>query len=209
MPMIFMGRDAAYDCPMRRLIVGITGASGIVYGVRFLDRLRERGDVETHLVMTDAARITLSQELGLSGTDLAERVAVVHNVRNVAASISSGSFETAGMVVAPCSINTLAAIAYCQSNNLLTRAADVCLKERRPVILLPRETPLHLGHLRAMVAAVEMGAIMLPPMPAFYFMPKTIDDIIDHTIGKIFDQLGWGHNLFPRWGENAVQRPKE
>jgi len=198
-----MGCDAAYDLAMRRLIVGITGASGIIYGVRLLDRLRERDDVETHLVMTDAARITLSQEMGLGASDLAEKVAVVHNVRNIAASIASGSFRTEGMVVAPCSMNTLAAIAYCQSNNLLTRAADVCLKERRPVILLPRETPLHLGHLRAMVAAVEIGTIMLPPMPAFYFGPKTIDDIIDHTIGKIFDQLGWGHHLFQRWGENT------
>jgi 4-hydroxy-3-polyprenylbenzoate decarboxylase len=188
---------------MRRLIIGLTGASGIIYGVRLLDRLRERGDVETHLVMTDAARITLSQELGLGSSDMANRATVVHNVRNVAASISSGSFKTEGMIVAPCSMNTLAAIAYCQSDNLLTRAADVCLKERRPVILLPRETPLHLGHLRAMVAAVEMGAIMLPPMPAFYFAPKTIDDIIDHTIGKIFDQLGWEHDLFPRWGEDV------
>ncbi|MGH7907290.1 MAG: UbiX family flavin prenyltransferase [Candidatus Binataceae bacterium] len=186
---------------MRRLIVGLTGASGIVYGVRFLDRLRDRGDVETHLVMTDAARITLSHELDMTTPDLSSRVAVVHNVRNIAASISSGSFQTAGMVVAPCSMNTLASIAYCQSNNLLTRAADVCLKERRPLILLPRETPLHLGHLRAMVAAAEMGAIMLPPVPAFYFGPKTIDDLIDHTIGKIFDQLGWGHSLFHRWGE--------
>jgi 4-hydroxy-3-polyprenylbenzoate decarboxylase len=200
---------AAYDLLMRRLIVGITGASGIIYGVRLLDRLRERDDVETHLVMTDAARITLAQELGLGASDLAEKVAVVHNVRNIAASIASGSFRTEGMVVAPCSMNTLAAIAYCQSNNLLTRAADVCLKERRPVILLPRETPLHLGHLRAMVAAVEIGTIMLPPMPAFYFGPKTIDDIIDHTIGKIFDQLGWGHHLFQRWGGDVDKEPGE
>lgn len=192
---------------MRRLIVGLTGASGVIYGVRFIERLKERGDVETHLVMTDAARITLSQEGGISGQDLTAKVAATHNVRNIAAAISSGSFQTSGMVVVPCSMNTLAAIAYCQSNNLLTRAADVCLKERRPLILLPRETPLHLGHLRAMVAAAEMGAIILPPVPAFYFGPKTIDDLIDHTIGKIFDQLGWGHSLFQRWGEKEMQEP--
>ncbi|MBF6568984.1 MAG: UbiX family flavin prenyltransferase [Candidatus Binataceae bacterium] len=192
---------------MRRLIVGLTGASGIVYGVRMIDRLREIGDVEVHLVMTDAARITLSEELGMSQSELGAKVAVLHNIRNIAASIASGSFVTAGMVVVPCSMNTLAAIAYCQSNNLLTRAADVCLKERRPLILLPRETPLHLGHLRAMVAAAEMGSIMLPPVPAFYFGPKTIDDLINHTIGKIFDQLGFGHALFPRWGENEATKP--
>jgi 4-hydroxy-3-polyprenylbenzoate decarboxylase len=186
---------------MRRLIVGLTGASGIVYGVRFIERLSDLKEVEIHLVMTDAARITLSQELGMSQSELATKVAVMHNLRNIAASIASGSFVTTGMVVVPCSMNTLAAIAYCQSNNLLTRAADVCLKERRPLILLPRETPLHLGHLRAMVAAAEMGAIILPPVPAFYFGPKSIDDLIDHTIGKIFDQLGFGHSLFQRWGE--------
>jgi flavin prenyltransferase len=191
----------------RRLIVGLTGASGIIYGVRFIERLHQRGDVETHLVMTDAARVTLSQETGISHQELSAKVEVVHNIRNVAASISSGSFRTEGMVVVPCSMNTLASIAYSQSSNLLSRAADVCLKERRPLILVARETPLHLGHLRAMMQTVEMGAIMLPPVPAFYFGPRTIDDLIDHTIGKIFDQLGWGHSLFERWGESEKAEP--
>ena len=151
----------------RRLIVGITGASGIIYGVRFVERLHEREDVELHLIMTDAARLTLAQETNCSPKELERKVAVVHNVRNLAAAVSSGSFRTAGMVVVPCSMNTLSSIAYCQTSNLLTRAADVCLKERRPLILVARETPLHLGHLRAMVAAAEAGAIILPPVPAF------------------------------------------
>lgn len=192
----------------RRLVVGLTGASGIIYGVRFIQRLRERGDTEIHLVMTEAARITLSQECEVSYQELIGQVDVVHNLRNVAASISSGSFHSDGMVVVPCTMNTLAAIAYCQSDNLLVRAADVTLKERRPLILLPRETPLHLGHLRALIAAAEIGAIILPPVPAFYFGPKTIEDLINHTIGKIFDQLGWGHSLFKRWGENEEPAPK-
>lgn len=191
----------------RRLIVGITGASGIIYGVRFIERLHERGDTELHLIMTDAARLTLAQETRCSPKELERKVAVVHNVRNLAAAVSSGSFRTAGMVIVPCSMNTLASIAYCQTSNLLTRAADVCLKERRPVILVARETPLHLGHLRAMVAAAEAGAIILPPVPAFYFAPKTIDDLIDHMIGKILDQLGWEHSLFKRWGETEPAKP--
>jgi 4-hydroxy-3-polyprenylbenzoate decarboxylase len=191
----------------RRLIVGITGASGIIYGVRFIERLHERADTEVHLIMTDAARLTLAQETQCSPKELERKVAVVHNVRNLAAAVSSGSFRTSGMVIVPCSMNTLASIAYCQTSNLLTRAADVCLKERRPVILVARETPLHLGHLRAMVAAAEAGAIILPPVPAFYFGPKTIDDLIDHMIGKILDQLGWEHSLFKRWGETEPAKP--
>ncbi|MFQ5872178.1 MAG: UbiX family flavin prenyltransferase [Dehalococcoidia bacterium] len=193
----------------RRLIVGITGASGIIYGVRFIERLYERGDTETHLIMTDTARVTLAHEMRVTPQSLRSKVAVEHDVRNLAASISSGSFRTDGMVVVPCSMNTLGAIAYCQTTNLVTRAADVCLKERRPLILVPRETPLHLGHLRAMVAAAEMGAVILPPVPAFYHQPQTIDDLIDHTIGKILDQLGWGHSLFQRWGERQLIELKE
>ena len=191
----------------RRLIVGITGASGIIYGVRFIERLHERGDTELHLIMSDAARLTLAQEMGRSPKELESKVAVMHNVRDLAAGVASGSFRTAGMVVVPCSMNTLGAIAYCQTTNLLTRAADVCLKERRRLILVTRETPLHLGHLRAMVAAAEAGAIILPPVPAFYFGPRTIDDLIDHLIGKILDQLGWDHSLFKRWGETEPGKP--
>jgi polyprenyl P-hydroxybenzoate/phenylacrylic acid decarboxylase-like protein len=185
----------------RRLIVGLTGASGIVYGLRFIERACQRGDVQVHVVASDAAKITLAHELGATLNSLKEKVTAIHDIRNVAAPIASGSFRTDGMVVIPCSMNTLGAIAYCQANNLLTRAADVCLKERRPLILVTRETPLHLGHLRAMMAAAEAGALIMPPVPAFYFGPRTIDDLIDHTIGKIFDQLSLSHSLFQRWGE--------
>ncbi len=187
----------------RRLIVGISGATGVIYGVRLIERLHARRDTEVHLVMSDAARITLSQEAGLTPDYLEAKVAQLHDFNNVAASISSGSFRTSGMVVAPCSMHTLASIAYGQADNLLTRAADVCLKERRTLILLTRETPLHLGHLRAMTMAAELGAVILPPMPAFYFGPKTIDDLVDHTVGKILDLLGFEHALFKRWGEGA------
>lgn len=193
----------------RRLIVGITGASGVIYGVRFVERLQERGDTEIHLIITDAGRLTLAHEMKRSSKELESKAAAVHNVRNLAAAVASGSFRTAGMVVVPCSMNTLASIAYCQTTNLLTRAADVCLKERRPLILVTRETPLHLGHLRAMVAAAEAGAIILPPVPAFYFGPRTIDDLIDHMIGKILDQLGWEHSLFKRWGETEPTKPDD
>ncbi len=193
----------------RRIIVGITGASGVIYGARFVERLHERGDVEVHLLMTAAAKITLAHEMGVTPQALAAKAAVVHAIGNLAAPIASGSFRTAGMVVVPCSMRTLAAIAYCHNGNLLTRAADVCLKERRPLVLVPRETPLHLGHLRAMVAAAELGALIVPPLPAFYFHPQTIADLIDHTIGKIFDLLGLEHALFPRWGEERVSRKGE
>jgi polyprenyl P-hydroxybenzoate/phenylacrylic acid decarboxylase-like protein len=193
----------------QRLIVGITGASGVIYGARFIERLHERGDTEIHLIITDAARLTLAHEMKQSSKELESKATVVHNVRNLAAAVASGSFRTAGMVVVPCSMNTLASIAYCQTTNLLTRAADVCLKERRTLILVTRETPLHLGHLRAMVAAAEAGATILPPVPAFYFGPRTIDDLIDHMIGKILDQLGWEHALFKRWGETEPTKPDE
>jgi polyprenyl P-hydroxybenzoate/phenylacrylic acid decarboxylase-like protein len=187
---------------LRRLILGLTGASGIVYGVRFLDWVSRAGDIEVHLLMTSAAKVTLAHEMGLSPNELERKAAVVHDVRNIAAPIASGSFRTSGMVVAPCSMKTLAAIANGDSGNLLTRAADVCLKERRPLILVPRETPLHIGHLRALVKAAEIGAVILPPLPGFYFHPRTIDDLVDHTVGKILDQLGFEHTLFKRWGES-------
>jgi 4-hydroxy-3-polyprenylbenzoate decarboxylase len=186
----------------KRLIVGLSGASGIIYGVRFLDWVSQMRDVEVHLVMTSAAKITLSHEMGITPNEVERKAAVVYDTRNIAAAIASGSFRTCGMVIVPCSMKTLAAIAGGDSSNLLTRAADVCLKERRPLILVPRETPLHLGHLRAMVRAAEIGAIILPPMPAFYFRPRTIDDLVDHTVGKILDQLGFEHALFKRWGES-------
>jgi 4-hydroxy-3-polyprenylbenzoate decarboxylase len=185
----------------RRLVVGISGASGVIFGVRLLEQLALRPDIETHLVITDAARLTLAHEMGITSRQLRELVAAEHDVRNLAAPIASGSFRIMGMVIAPCSMNTLSAIAYSQASNLLTRAADVCLKERRPLVLIPRETPLHLGHLRAMVQAAELGAVILPPMPAFYHHPATIDDLVLHIVGKVFDQLGLEHDLFQRWGE--------
>jgi 4-hydroxy-3-polyprenylbenzoate decarboxylase len=191
--------------PKQRLIVGISGASGIIFGTALIDALYACGLVEIHLVMTDAARVTLAHEMGISPKSLRDKVHVEHDMRNIAAPIASGSFITSGMAIAPCSMKTLASIAYCHSDNLLTRAADVCLKERRPVILLPRETPLHLGHLRAMVAAAEIGAVVMPPVPAFYNQPKTIDDIVNHIVGKVLDQLHIPHNILKRWGEQRKE----
>lgn len=186
-----------------RVIVGISGASGILFGVQLIDVLRGYRDLEVHLVMTDAARITLAHEMGIGPESLRQKVHAEHDVRNIAASIASGSFATRGMVVAPCSIKTLSSIAYCQSDNLLTRAADVCLKERRPLVLVVRETPLHVGHLRAMLTAAEMGAIILPPVPAFYHKPETINDLVNHIVGKVLDQLSLENNMFARWGEKS------
>ncbi|MBI4299063.1 MAG: UbiX family flavin prenyltransferase [Chloroflexi bacterium] len=199
----------------QRLLVGISGASGIIYGVRFVEALQAYPDIEVHLIMTDAARVTLAHEMGMTPQSLRSKVDMEHDNRNIAASVASGSFRVMGMVVVPCSMKTLAAIAYCQSTNLLCRAADVCLKERRPLILVPRETPLHLGHLRAMVAAAEMGAIILPPMPAFYYKPKNLEEVLAHTVGKILDQFGLDHDLFRRWGasnpevKNLVRVPED
>ncbi len=185
----------------RRLIVGITGATGIIYGVKLVEYLTRRADIELHLVMTEAAKATLTLETGRSPEEVLKLATAVHDVRNMAAPIASGSFRTDGMAIVPCSMNTLSAVAYGYAGNLLTRAADVCLKERRTLVLVPRETPLHLGHLRALAAAAENGAIILPPLPAFYFGPRTVEDLIDHTVGKILDQLNIEHSLFKRWGE--------
>ncbi len=186
---------------MRRLIVGISGASGAIYGVRALQVLRDAGDIETHLVLSAAAKRTLIEETPWS-VDAVEALAdVVHSYRDIGAAIASGSFQTAGMLVAPCSIKTLAGIAHCYADNLLTRAADVCLKERRPLVLMVREMPLHLGHLELMATAARSGAIIAPPVPAFYNRPTTIDDIVDHSVGKALDLFGIGHQLFRRWKE--------
>ena len=184
---------------MRRIVVGITGASGTIYGVRLLEVLHEVADVETHLVLSDAAPITLRQEMGLSPGDLQNLADCRYRARDIAAPIASGSFPVHGMVVAPCSVKTLSGLAYSHASNLLLRAGDVMLKERRPLVLMLRETPLHLGHLRAMAQVVEMGAIMVPPIPAFYHHPKTIDDLVNHSIGKVLDVLGIEHDLFRRW----------
>ena len=183
----------------RRVVVGISGASGAVYGVRLLQALRELGGIETHLVVSGAGWQNLRHELDLPRPAVEALADVVHEVINVGARIASGSFLTEGMVVAPCSMRTLAAIAHGLGDNLLTRAADVTLKERRRLVLLARESPLHLGHLRNMVAATEMGAIVSPPVPAFYKRPRTVEDIVDHSVARALDALGIANELTTRW----------
>lgn len=183
-----------------RLIVGISGASGAVIGVRLLSALRTLGTIESHLIVSPSGAITLAQETGLGRAELDSMADVVHNVRDVGALVASGSFQTMGMVIAPCSMKTLASIAHGYSDNLLTRAADVVLKERRRLVLVARETPLHLAHLRNMVLATEMGAIIMPPMPAFYTHPKTIEDVVDQLVGRILDLLEIRHSgISERW----------
>jgi len=186
---------------MKRLVIGIAGASGVIYAVRLLEVLHDVPNVETHLVLSDAARQTIGYETNFTVEKVMELADVQHSIKNIAASISSGSFKTMGMVVVPCSMKTLSGIAMSFSDNLLLRAADVTLKDRRPLVLLPRETPLHLGHLRLMVQVSEMGAILLPPMPAFYHRPKTVDDIINQTINRVLDvlKIELEHDLFDRW----------
>lgn len=186
----------------QRLIVGISGASGVIYGVRMLEALRDTA-IETHLVMTKSAEMTLAYETSLKVADVHKLADVVYPIADIGAAISSGSFKTLGMVVAPCSIRSLSEIAYGMTSNLLTRAADVVLKERRRLVLMVREAPLHTGHLRAMTQASEIGAIIQPPVPAFYALPKTIDDVINHTIGRALDLFGIDTGLVKRWGETA------
>jgi 4-hydroxy-3-polyprenylbenzoate decarboxylase len=186
--------------PPRRLIVGISGASGVVYGARLLELLRPLA-VETHLVVSRSAEVTLALETPLKPADLRARADVVHAIGDLAAPISSGSFPTIGMVVAPCSIRSMAEIATGVTTTLLSRAADVTLKERRPLVLLVRETPLHTGHLRTMTALSEMGAIIAPPVPAFYTKPRTLDEMIDQTLGRVLDLFGLDAGTVRRWGE--------
>jgi 4-hydroxy-3-polyprenylbenzoate decarboxylase len=184
---------------VKRIVVGISGASGIIYGVRLLEVLKGVGDVETHLIISKAARTTMQFENSYTPEAIEELADHVHSPADLAASVSSGSFCTEGMIVAPCSMKSLSMIAYSLNDNLLVRAADVTLKERRKLVIIPRETPLHLGHLRAMVAVTEMGAVILPPVPSFYHKPMTIKDIVDQTVGKALDQFGIPHELFNRW----------
>ena len=192
----------------QRLIVGISGASGVVYGARLLQLLQPL-EVETHLVMSRSAEVTLSLETALKPADLRARADVAHAIGDLAAPISSGSFPTLGMIVAPCSIRSMAEIATGVTTTLLTRAADVTLKERRRLVLLVRETPLHTGHLRTMTALSEMGAIIAPPVPAFYAKPQTINDMIDQTLGRVLDLFGLDAGTVRRWGEpvEAGERP--
>jgi flavin prenyltransferase len=182
-----------------RLIVAITGASGVIFGIRLLEALRDIDDIESHLLISTGARATLAMETDLALADVKALADVVHSDSNLAASISSGSFRTRGMIVAPCSIKTLSGIATSDTSNLVVRAADVTLKERRPLVLLVRETPLHLGHLRLMVQAAETGAIIMPPVPAFYHRPRTVSDVVDQTVGRALDQVGLDSDLVTRW----------
>ncbi|MCW5770024.1 MAG: UbiX family flavin prenyltransferase [Rhodospirillaceae bacterium] len=184
----------------KRLIVGISGASGVIYGVRVLQALRG-GGIETHLVMSKSAEVTLAYEMSLKVAEVHALADVVHPIQDIGASISSGSFHTEGMIVAPCSIRSMSEIAAGTTGNLLTRAADVVLKERRRLVLMVRETPLHMGHLRTMANVSEMGAIVMPPVPAFYHRPKTIDDIVDQTVGRALDLFGFDLGMVKRWGE--------
>ena len=190
--------NTAIRNPPQRLVVGISGASGVTYGLRVLDALRELA-VESHLVVTRAALLTLSQETDLTPDDLTDRADVVHKLADVGATIASGSFGTLGMIVAPCSVRTMSEIATGVTSNLLTRAADVVLKERRPLVLMVRETPFHLGHLRTMTALTEMGAIIAPPLPAFYARPKSIEDIVDQSVGRALDLFGLDWSAVRRW----------
>lgn len=185
----------------KRIIVGISGASGVTYGARMLEVLKET-DFETHLIISDAGRLNIEIETNYKPSEVEAMADFTYDHKDMAASLASGSFLTEGMVVVPCTIKSLSGIANSYNENLLVRAADVCLKEKRKLVLVVRETPLHVGHLRLMTQAAEMGAHLLPPAPSFYHQPKTIEDIIDQTIGKVFDHLGIEHDLFKRWGEN-------
>ena len=185
--------------PAERIVVAISGASGPIYGVRLLEALREHTDFELHLILSRGAAATIEYELERSPESVADLAHVVHDERNLAASLASGTFVTRGMVVAPCSVKTLSGIATSFNDNLIVRAADVCLKERRPLVLVVRETPLHAGHLRLMQQVTEAGAVVLPPVPGFYTKPRTIEELVDHTVLKALDQLGIHLDLVPRW----------
>ena len=195
--------DAAGNAPHaavpRRLVIAITGATGAIYGIRLLQVLRETAGVETHLMLSDAGVLNLHQELDMNRKDAEAYADVVHNVRDVGASIASGSFQSDGMIVAPCSMKTLAAVAHGLSDNLISRAADVVLKERRRLVLMVRETPFNLAHLRNMTSVTEMGGIIFPPLPGFYQRPQSIAEMVDHTVGRVLDLYGVAHSMTPRW----------
>ena len=190
--------NGAIRNPPYRLVVGISGASGAIYGARVLDALKDLG-VESHLVVSKAALLTLSQETDLSPADLTAKATVVHKMADVGATIASGSFKTLGMIVAPCSVKTMSEIATGVTSSLLTRAADVTLKERRPLVLMVRETPFHLGHLRTMTALTEMGSIIAPPLPAFYARPASILEMVDQSVGRCLDAFGLDWSPVRRW----------
>lgn len=191
---------------MRRLIVGMSGATGSIFGIRILQVLAPIPDIETHLVMSKAAKMTLQVETPHSVKEVEEMADVAHDINNVGASIASGSFRTAGMVIAPCSMKSMGGIVLSVGGDLLVRAADVILKERRKLVLVARETPLHLGHLESMAMLTRMGAVVFPPVPAFYHRPKTLDDVIDQTVARILDQFEVETDMFKRWNEESLSR---
>jgi 4-hydroxy-3-polyprenylbenzoate decarboxylase len=205
-----MGRNAAGTNAADRLIVGISGASGVVYGIRLLEALDELG-VESHLVISKAGQLTMGLETALTPRAVAAKADFSYAAGDVAAPIASGSFRTKGMIVAPCSVRSMSEIATGVTTTLLTRAADVVLKERRTLVLMVRETPLHLGHLRTMAALAEMGAVILPPVPAFYAAPKTLEDLVDQTVARALDSFGYDWPKAKRWGEGPGKgtRPKK
>ena len=195
---------------MKRVVVGLSGASGAIYGIRFLELLRGIPDVEAHLVISDAGRRTIVEETDHTVAGVEALATRRYRNRDIGAALASGSFKTDGMVIVPCSVKAAASVAHCLADNLLTRAADVTLKEGRPLILVVRETPLHLGHLRVLTALAEMGAVILPPMPAFYHRPKQIEDLVDHTLARILDRLGLPQDLMPEWqGTNRRASPPQ
>lgn len=190
----------------RRLIVAITGASGVIYGIRALEILRALKDFESHLILSPAAARTMVEETDYTIEQVRQLADVLHNHKDIGASISSGSFKTEGMLVAPCSVKTLSGIANCYNDELIVRAADVCLKERRRVVLMLRETPLHAGHIRLMAQATEMGAIVMPPVPGFYSKPRSLDEMVTQSVGRALDLLGIEAGVVKRWTESAAAR---
>ena len=191
---------------MKRLVVAITGASGAMYGIRLLQWLRESTQVETHLMISDAGVLSLHYELDMKRKDVEALADVVHSVRDVGACVASGSFQSEGMIVAPCSMKTLGSVAHGLSDNLISRAADVMLKERRRLVLMVRETPFNLAHLRNMTSVTEMGGIIYPPLPALYQKPQSIEDMVDHTTGRVLDLFGIQQTLAPQWQGIKLQR---
>jgi len=194
---------------VRRIVVGISGASGVVYGIRLLELLRAAAGVETHLVLSDPAKRTIVEETDWVVKDVEALATHRHDNKDIGASIAAGSFKTDGMVIAPCSVKEAASVAHCLADNLMTRAADVTLKEGRPLILLVRETPLHVGHLRMLTQLAEMGAVILPPMPAFYHRPKQIEDLVDHTLARVLDRLQIPQTLIGEWQGTNRRPPRE
>jgi 4-hydroxy-3-polyprenylbenzoate decarboxylase len=191
---------------VRRFIVGISGSTGSIYGIRLLQVLREQPDVEVHLVISAPGKKTLVAETDFSVKDVEALAHVVHDNKDIGSALASGSFRTSGMAVAPCSVKTLSALANSYADTLIARAGDVCLKERRPLVVVARETPLHAGHLRQMTTLAELGAVILPPMPAFYLRPRTVAEIIDHTVARVLDHLGVEQQLVPEWIGTPVPR---